>query len=326
LVIYRVNRSLTKLVLLHYATRMASYYVRDRSPYYWLRFQRPDGTWGCKSSGIRIDSPGSVRKAKQAVAQETMHETQFDGNGGSHRFDSWVPQFLEGHYKNPKTTVRYLNAWSALSTYLSARQIISPSQITYQLCMDYPAFRTNPPKELMRARSYNTALTELKVFSSIMQEAVRRDYIQANPCTRLGLKRRNVKVKPALLRAQRFRLATGLISKRGWATEEPLSRLCAKRLKSTRRMTSPDTPFLTLKFNRAILPKPRRRWRGSRCTFPAPEHAPRGCACSVIRRNNRTPLRNSGRSASCPPGRAQLSAWQHQHLQKFNGADQRSIS
>jgi integrase len=47
----------------------------------------------------------------------------------------------------------------------------------------------------MRSRSWNTALTELKVFSAIMQEAVRRGFIQANPAVRLGLKRTPPKQK-----------------------------------------------------------------------------------------------------------------------------------
>jgi len=36
---------------------MASHYTRKASPYYWLRYQRDDGTWGDKSSGIRVEGP-----------------------------------------------------------------------------------------------------------------------------------------------------------------------------------------------------------------------------------------------------------------------------
>src|SRR5438093_13248007 len=48
-VIYLVIRSLTNSALLRHATFMASKYVRKGSPYYWVRFQKPDGTWGGKS-------------------------------------------------------------------------------------------------------------------------------------------------------------------------------------------------------------------------------------------------------------------------------------
>jgi integrase len=174
---------------------MASYYVRKGSPFYWVRFQKPDGTWGSKSSGVRRDGPGAARKIKQHVAEHTMKETHMDGHSNANRFDLWVPGFLNERYQNPKTVTRYMNAWSALATYLEFKQVISPAQITYQLCVDYPDFRTNPPKKLMRPRSHNTALTELKVFSAIMQEALRRGYVTANACTRLGLKRKPAKVK-----------------------------------------------------------------------------------------------------------------------------------
>jgi hypothetical protein len=63
-------------------------------------------------------------------------------------------RFLADRYPNAKTVTRYLNAWSALATFLEHRKIISPAQVTYQLCIDYPQFRTNAPKELMRSRSW----------------------------------------------------------------------------------------------------------------------------------------------------------------------------
>jgi len=195
---------------------MASSYTRTGSPFYWLRIQKPDGTWGAKSSGIRIDAPGAVRKVKQLVAEETLMEQEFGGNGNANRFDAWVPGFLRQKYANPKTVSRYLNAWSALATYLEHRKIISPSQVTYKLCTDYPAFRTNPPKKLIRPRSTNTALTELKVFSALLQEAVRRGFITANPCMRLGLKRTPPKQKPEITDDEVLKIEEALKTRDEW--------------------------------------------------------------------------------------------------------------
>ncbi|MDR3401744.1 MAG: site-specific integrase [Chthoniobacter sp.] len=195
---------------------MASYYTRTGSPYYWLRTQNPDGTWGGKSSGIRIDSPGAIRKIKQREAEETLREQQLDSTGGAHRFDQWVPGFLKQRYANPKTFTRYMNAWSALSTYLDFKKIISPAQVTYQLCIDYPKFRTNAPRELMRSRAWNTALTELKIFSAIMQEAVRRDFIKANPAARLGLKRTPPKEKAEITPEEAAKIEEALKNQDDW--------------------------------------------------------------------------------------------------------------
>jgi integrase len=112
--------------------------------------------------------------------------------------------------------VRYLNAWSALATYLEFCDVISPAQVTYQMCIDYVAFRTGPPKKLLKARSHNTALTELKVFSSIMQEALRRGFITANPCVRLGLKRKPAKVKSEITAEEQETIEKALETTEPW--------------------------------------------------------------------------------------------------------------
>ncbi|MDQ6912158.1 MAG: site-specific integrase [Verrucomicrobiota bacterium] len=195
---------------------MASFYERKGSPYYWIRFQKCDGSWGGKSSGIRKAADGARRKIKQAVAQETMREHTFSEQTQGNRFDAWVPGFLARKYSNEKTLIRYQAAWSAISTYLAHRDVSAPAQVTYQLCIDYPAFRTEPPKELMKARSHNTALTELKVFSAIMQEAVRRGYITANPALRLGLKRNPAKQKPEVSADEQALIETALKSRDEW--------------------------------------------------------------------------------------------------------------
>jgi len=198
---------------------MASSYTRKGSPFYWLRVQNPDGTWGAKSSQLRIDAPGVARKLKQLVAAETLKEQEFGGNKNANRFDAWVPGFLGQRYANAKTLTRYLNAWSAVATYLEHLNLISPAQITYKLCVDYPAFRTSPPIKLMRPRSLNTALTELKVFSAIMQEAVRRGYITANPCMRLGLKRTPPKQKPEITDEEAAKIEEKLQTGAEWMRE-----------------------------------------------------------------------------------------------------------
>jgi len=195
---------------------MAAFYKRPDSPFYWVRFQKPDGTWGAKSTGIRIDNEGALRKVKQCVAEHQIREHDLDGVGGAHRFDVWVPGFLKRHCASPKTFTRYMNAWSSLATYLQHRGIISPMQVTYQHCTEYPAFRTNPPKDLMRARTLNTALTELKVFSCVLQEAVRNGHIPANPCQKLGFKRTPPKQKPEITEDEVAQIDTALTTRDEW--------------------------------------------------------------------------------------------------------------
>jgi integrase len=198
---------------------MASHYVRKNSPFYWIKYQRPDGTWGDKTTKIRADIPGALRKVKQFVADHTLRELHHDKSANGHRFDGWVPQFLQQRYTNEKTRLRYASAWSAIGVYLDHLSIIAPSQITYRVSIDYAKFRTNPPKNLMRPRSHNTALTELKVFSAILQEAVRRGHITANPCVRLGLRRTPPKRKPEITRAEEATIETALLEQDEWMRE-----------------------------------------------------------------------------------------------------------
>ncbi|HWY39357.1 MAG TPA: phage integrase SAM-like domain-containing protein, partial [Chthoniobacterales bacterium] len=198
---------------------VASYYKRNGSPYYWLRYQRPDGTWADKSSKVRIDNNGSVRKIKQVTAEHMMRELHIDRDGQSNRFNTWVPAFLANQYPNPKTLARYNNAWSAIATYLDHMKVISPLQVTYQLCRDYPQFRTKPPGNLIRARTFNTALTEVKVFSVILQEAVRRGHINANPCLRLGYKRTPPKQKPEITTDEQHKIEAALTKQDRWMGE-----------------------------------------------------------------------------------------------------------
>jgi integrase len=174
---------------------VASFYERGDSPYYWVRVLRPDGTWASEKSKIRKDAQNAARKIRAYVAQMTIREMGMAEGRGSW---DWVPSFLRRHCANERTLTRYLNAWSALEVYLRAKGIRGTAEVTYKHCVDYPAWRASVDRRIMRPCNWNTALTEVKVLSVILQEAVRREMIAANPCTRLGLKRRNVRKKPEI--------------------------------------------------------------------------------------------------------------------------------
>ena len=177
---------------------MASFYTRANSPYFYIRVLKLDGRWGGKPSNIRKDSLSALRKVKQLVASETAKEPTQNFNREA-TWNSWVPNFLQRTYSaSPKTLKRYFLAWSALEVYLTEIKSPTPAYITYQKCIDYVYWRSSNNKVLPKACNWNTALTEIKVFGVILQEAVKRGYLSANPCFRLGLKRKNVKKKPKI--------------------------------------------------------------------------------------------------------------------------------
>lgn len=167
---------------------MAFHYIRKGSPYYWIKFRKPDGTRSAKSSGIKVEHKGGLRRVKTMVAEMSAEEQMQQDEECSALFDEWVLSWLDYQYTNPNTLTRYKNAWTHISSFLKKRGIQHPNEVSYQMCHEY-----------MRVRSehctWNTALTELRVLGAIEQEAVRRGYIPANPCSRLRLGRRNTKEK-----------------------------------------------------------------------------------------------------------------------------------
>lgn len=176
---------------------MASYFDKKGSGFYYLKVKR-NGEWVPEPTTIRKDSPGALRAIKKLVAEETAKELNGPAKTSGWK---WVDGWIRTTYRK-KTLQRYSAAWTALEVYLAEFRIFGPESISYKLCKDYPTWRTGVDPDIMKPCNWNTALTELKVLSAIMQEAVRQEIIKANPCYRLGLKRRDVKKKPEITAEQ----------------------------------------------------------------------------------------------------------------------------
>lgn len=184
---------------------MASHFIRKDSPFYWLRFRKADRTWGQRSSGVRIDAKGSLRKIHQMVAEETLKEQCEAEDGAGAWLGRWVPSWLEYRYRNRRSFVRCKNAWAHLSVFFEMRNVTHPSQVTYLLCHDYVKWRTNKDlaaKEERKVAAWNTAVMEMRVLGAIMQEALKRGLIIANPCAKLGLAKRDSKTKRVIAREE----------------------------------------------------------------------------------------------------------------------------
>jgi integrase len=178
---------------------MASTYTRAGSPYFWIRYRTPDGTWKGKSTGIRIDAPGGRRTAAVKAHLESARETDLRSSGHGTAMQQWVPNFLQEHYqaRHPKTYLRYTEAWTALCVFLAENGVITAPQFSRQFAKQYPYWRIKPRDGLKKV-GWNTALFELKVMGVILQRAVERDEIVGNPCFKLGYKRERAKEKQAI--------------------------------------------------------------------------------------------------------------------------------
>ncbi len=198
---------------------MASYYKKQKSPYYWLRTRKADGTWTDSSSGIKTDSPGALRKIQQRVADETAKEKRQADDTSSAIMNRWVPEWIDYHYQNEKSRHRAKNAWAHLSLFFKQKNILHPEEVTYGLCHDFMKWRTDAKlcaEEKRRLGNWNTALTETRILGTIMQEALSQGFILANPCARLRLGRKDVKVKRPIEREEQAIIEAALVHEEQW--------------------------------------------------------------------------------------------------------------
>ena len=190
---------------------MASYFRRKKSPFYWLRVKRPDGSWGNVSSGIRLDDPFGARKIGQRIVEETAREACVNGETGAAIFNRWVPHWFDYRYKNEWSKVRCVNAWANLGVFFAFRGITHPAEITYAVCHEYVRWRTKPGER--KPAGWNTAVMEVRVLGAVMQEALRRGFVPVNPCGRLGLAKQEAKGKRAITRAEEAMIFEKLAAK-----------------------------------------------------------------------------------------------------------------
>jgi site-specific recombinase XerD len=176
---------------------MASYYEKDGR--YYVRFKTPGGKWSAKSTGIKVDSKGSLRKVEREVSRYRAIEKAMAKEGSEALFSSWVDEWMIYKYHNAKTLTRYQGIWSHVSIFLKEKKVSHPAEMTYQLAHEFMTWRsTDLCSEWLKPCKWNTALTELRVLGAALQEAVRRGYIIASPMAKLGITRRDVRQKREL--------------------------------------------------------------------------------------------------------------------------------
>lgn len=174
---------------------MASLYERPGSPFWWIKF-RVGGRIVRKSTGFRLDDAHQTKKAREMRRQKEADEDAVSRECDHMQWGKWVVPFLErAHDASPRTMDRKLGAWAYLADYLDAKKLPTPAHLTRQSCLEYVEWRKTAGN---RPVCINTILLELRYFSSILQEAVRRDWIPANPCFRLGIARQTPKEKAEL--------------------------------------------------------------------------------------------------------------------------------
>ena len=176
-----------------------------KSAFWSLRYRDLDtGRWREETTKFRHDDPVQTRAAQRLCHAACKEEAEVaplpDGE-----FGDWVPSYLAEHYKRDQSLHRYEAAWLRLSEWLKIHNLRHPRQILYVHVDEYMRWR----KE--KGASQNTARLEIKFFSFIIREAMRRDYCEKNPFALANIPRQPSAEKPDLqdesLRAARAAFA-----------------------------------------------------------------------------------------------------------------------
>ena len=156
---------------------MASLYRRKHSAFWWLKHCTATGRIVRKSTKLRLDSTKDTRRAQAMAHDYSAKELRRAEHDTAGRWDGWVPAFFALRYgDSPNTHLRYRIAWRNVTRFLDAKEVPTPSALTYSHCVEFITWRqTENAKAGNYAACHNTALTELKVLGVVMREAVKRD-------------------------------------------------------------------------------------------------------------------------------------------------------
>ena len=191
---------------------VASFLHRKGSRFYYLKVKR-GGVWKMEPTSVIVGQVDALRRIRRMVLEENSKELSGESIGDW----DWVPKFLKTQFgDSPATLRRYLEGWTALEVYLAEKKVLGPGDVTHQIAFDYPMWRTEVDPNVMRPCKWNTAIVELKVLSRIMSAAVQRRMVNANPCFRLGLSRRNTSIKPEITEKEQEIIEKALAGRPRW--------------------------------------------------------------------------------------------------------------
>lgn len=174
---------------------MASVYERTDRAYIYAKIRDPkSGKWRGIPTPFRKTSPAAKRNALLWAAERDRVGAETKKLARRERWSMWVMPWLKQVFGyNRNTLVRYATAWAHLNEFIEDRAIPVPRELTYAHGHEYVTWRTAQVRRRGTAINHNTALTEARVMSRIMAEAMLRGYADANPWIRLGIRRQNVR-------------------------------------------------------------------------------------------------------------------------------------
>jgi hypothetical protein len=148
------------------------------------------GRWREESTRCRIDDPKETRIAQRRAEEASKREALAAPRHGD--FIEWAPAYLEAHFENARSRKRYELAWSRCVEWMRGRNLRHPADIRYEHAHEFMEWRKK------QGASHNTARLELKLFSFVIQEALRRELCTKNALALAKVARTPAKAKKEL--------------------------------------------------------------------------------------------------------------------------------
>ncbi len=172
---------------------MASLFKKNGKPFWYLRHKQ-DGVWKKSSTGLRHDDPNDTAKARtlraEAEASE-LREVPLAKIGWE-----WVDRFIDTSGLAENSKIRYRGAWGWVQLFLQENRL-DIGFVRYSHVEDYIVWRVGRKKKSGKRAGRNTAIQEIKILQMILNEAVRRGLVAANPLAVLKVRRDEAKKKRA---------------------------------------------------------------------------------------------------------------------------------
>jgi hypothetical protein len=168
-------------------------HLRDHSnsKFWYVRFRDLDtGIWREESTRLLKADTKQTRAAQRIADKKTLDESRITG-GLTGAFRDWVASYIADHYTVDSTRRRAVHAWERIAEWLNANQLRHPREIRHEHAKEYLKWREP-------SASKNTALYEIHFLSFLLEEAIRKDFLERNVLRKLGIGREPAKIKPEL--------------------------------------------------------------------------------------------------------------------------------
>lgn len=198
--------------------KYVSVYERGRSPFWYIAYPDPiTGKRINRATVHRIEDLTSKRKAYDEACQLAKEAAVTQATTGE-AWGAWVDTWIKLNHRG-RTLKAYEDRWKTIRFFLAEKLLTVPRAVRYEHAEGFLVWRTSQKRHRGTNIAFNTALTELRLFSKVMTEAVRRGYADGNPLVRLGLRKDEIREKPEITDEEDRIIREALLTRPAWMLE-----------------------------------------------------------------------------------------------------------